>query len=271
MPEPARWKATLYRVIFEHDTRAGRAFDVGLIVAILGSVAAVMVDSIHPIQLQYREQLQAIEWGFTLLFTVEYVLRLACVPSRLAYATSFFGVIDLASILPTYLSMIIPGTQYLVVIRVLRVLRVFRILKLVEYVGEANVLLVAIRQSRRKIAIFAATVLTTTVILGAFMYLIEGPVNGFTSIPTSIYWTIVTITTVGYGDIAPVTAAGKMVATVVMLLGYAIVAVPTGILTVELSKARRPPPRTCSRCGKEDHDEDARYCSRCAEPLAAHP
>jgi voltage-gated potassium channel len=266
MTQSTGWTETLYRVIFGHDTRAGRAFDVALIVAILASVAAVAVDSIQPIRVQYRSELQAIEWGFTILFSVEYLLRMLCVRNRMKYATSFFGVIDLASILPTYLSLIIPGSQYLLVIRILRVLRVFRILKLVEYVGDADVLMVAIRESRRKIAIFIATVVTITVILGAFMYLIEGRTAGFTSIPTSIYWTIVTITTVGYGDIAPVTPLGQLVATVVMLLGYAIVAVPTGIVTVELGKVRQSGPgRVCGRCGKDRHDRDARYCNQCGE------
>jgi len=180
------WRDSLYRVIFLHDTRAGKAFDVALIVAILASVAAVMIDSVQAVRTEYRAVLQTVEWAFTILFSVEYLLRLACVERRARYATSFFGLIDLASILPTWLSLIIPGTQYLLVIRVLRVLRVFRILKLVEYVGEADVLLVAIRESRRKIAIFVATGVTTTVILGAFMYLIDGHTNGFTSIPTSI-------------------------------------------------------------------------------------
>ena len=262
------WREALYRVIFGHDTPAGKAFDVALIVAILASVAAVAVDSIQPIRAQYRSQLQAIEWGFTILFSVEYLLRMACVRNRMKYATSFFGLIDLASILPTYLSLFISGSQYLLVIRILRVLRVFRILKLVEYVGEADVLMVAIRESRRKIAIFIATVVTTTVILGAFMYLIEGGTHGFTSIPTSIYWTIVTITTVGYGDISPATPVGQLVATVVMLLGYAIVAVPTGIVTVELSKARQSgPARVCGRCGQDGHDRDARYCKQCGERI----
>lgn len=266
MSERAMWRQTLYRVIFGHDTRAGRAFDVALIIAILGSVAAVMVDSIQPIRVQYRAELQAVEWGFTILFTIEYLLRMACVDRPMKYATSFFGTIDLASILPTYLSLFIPGSQYLLVIRILRVLRVFRILKLVEYVGDADVLMVAIRESRRKIAIFIATVVTLTVVLGAFMYLIEGRTHGFTSIPTSIYWTIVTITTVGYGDIAPTTPMGQLVATVVMLLGYAIVAVPTGIVTVELAKVRQAgPARVCGRCGKDKHDADARFCNQCGE------
>jgi voltage-gated potassium channel len=267
MADRAPWRDTAYRVIFGHDTPAGRAFDVALIVAILASVAAVMVESIRSVRAEYGSLLLAIEWGFTILFTLEYALRLACVHRPLRYATSFFGLIDLASILPTYLSLIFPATHYLLVIRILRVLRVFRILKLVEYVGEADVLMVALRESRRKIAVFIATVLTMTVIMGAFMYLIEAGTPGFTSIPKSIYWTIVTITTVGYGDIAPQTALGQAVASVVMLLGYAIVAVPTGIVTVELSRVRRPEPRRCPACDAGGHDSDARFCRRCGASL----
>jgi voltage-gated potassium channel len=257
-------------VIFGHDTPAGRAFDVALIVTILASVAAVMIESLQSVRAAYGPWLRAIEWAFTILFTIEYMLRLACVERRLRYATSFFGVIDLASILPTYLSLFVPGTQYLLVIRILRVLRVFRILKLVEYVGEAEVLMIALRQSRRKISVFIATVAALTVVLGAFMYLIEGDAAGFTSIPKSIYWTIVTITTVGYGDIIPSSPLGQAIAGLIMLLGYAIIAVPTGIVTVELSRVRSAD-HTCPTCGHRAHDPDAAYCKRCGTGLPARP
>ena len=236
-----------------------------LIVAILVSVSVVIIESVESIRAEYGELLLAIEWGFTVLFTIEYGLRLACVHQPRRYATSFFGVIDLASILPTYLSLFFPATHYLLVIRILRVLRVFRILKLMEYVGEADVLMVALRESRRKVAVFIATVLATTVILGAFMYLIENATPGFDSIPSSVYWTIVTITTVGYGDIAPREPLGQALASVVMLLGYALVAVPTGIVTMELTRARRPPAvvARCTSCGVTGHDADAGFCKRC--------
>lgn len=263
-------KQRLYQVIFEHDTRAGRAFDVALIVAILASVAAVMAESMHGVRAAYGPWLRGLEWTFTVLFTVEYLLRLSCVPNRARYARSFFGVIDLASILPTYLSLVLPGSQYLIVIRVLRVLRVFRILKLAEYVGEAEVLLVAMRQSRRKISVFIATVAAMTVVLGSLMYLVESDGAGFTSIPRSIYWTIVTITTVGYGDIAPITPLGQVVASLIMLLGYAIVAVPTGIVTVELSRVRGAE-ITCPSCGRHGHDADAIHCKQCGARLKGAP
>lgn len=270
-PAPAGWPAwrtRLYVIIFGHDTPAGKAFDVALIVSILLSVVAVMLDSMNSIRQAYGPFLYGLEWFFTILFTIEYALRLASAPRPLAYARSFFGLVDLASILPTYLSLIAPGTQYFQVIRVLRVLRVYRVLKLVEYIGEADVLLVAIRNSRRKLAIFIGAVLALAVIFGAAMYLVEGRTHGFTSIPQSIYWTIVTITTVGYGDIAPATALGQALASVIMLLGYAIVAVPTGIVTVELSRGRGQPKPPCRSCGLAGHDADAAYCKRCGAPVA---
>lgn len=268
MSTRAPWRVSLHRVIFGHDTPAGKAFDVALMIAILGSVAAVMVDSMQGAREQYGPILRVVEWGFTVLFTVEYVLRLSCVESPRRYARSFFGLIDLASILPTYLSLFVPGSQYLTVIRILRVLRVFRILKLAEYVGEAEVLLVAIRDSRRKVLIFVATVATMTVVLGSTMYLIEGERAGFTSIPRSVYWTIVTITTVGYGDIAPQSPLGQALAAMIMLLGFALVAVPTGIVTAELTRARdRTPGVPCTQCGSRDHDARASFCSRCGTAL----
>ncbi len=273
MAERAPWRESVYRIIFGHETAAGRAFDVALIVAILVSVLVVVVESVPSIRATHGPLLLAVEWVFTLVFTIEYGFRLAVVRRPSRYATSFFGLIDLASILPTYLGLVFPATHYLLVIRILRVLRVFRILKLMEYVGEADVLLVALRESRRKVAVFIATVVATTVILGAFMYLIEGGTPGFTSIPTSIYWTIVTITTVGYGDIAPRTPLGQALASVVMLLGYALVAVPTGIVTMELSRARQPAREVsrCPACGSADHDPDARFCKRCGERMTREP
>ncbi len=265
------WRTTLYVVIFGHETPAGKAFDLALIVSITLSVLAVMLDSVGPIRQAYGPALYRLEWFFTILFTVEYILRLACAPRPLRYARSFFGLVDLASILPTYLSLIMPGTQYFQVIRVLRVLRVYRVLKLVEYIGEADILMVAIRNSRRKLSIFIAAVLALAVIFGAAMYLVEGRTHGFTSIPQSIYWTIVTITTVGYGDISPATPFGQALASVIMLLGYAIVAVPTGIVTVELTRGRGQAPGRCPGCGLASHDADAVFCKRCGVRVAGAP
>jgi len=262
-PEWPEWRRNLNEIIFGHETPAGKSFDVALIVSICLSVLAVMLDSVGVIRQQYGHSLYLVEWFFTLLFTVEYGLRLICAPRPAAYARSFFGIVDFASIIPTYASLVLPGSQYFQIIRVLRVLRVFRVLKLVEYIGEADVLMVAIRNSRRKLAIFIATVLVLAVILGAAMYVVEGSTHGFTSIPQSIYWTIVTITTVGYGDIAPETPVGQALASVIMLLGYAIVAVPTGIVTVELTRSRNQEAKRCQGCGLADHDADAMYCKLC--------
>ncbi len=264
------WRIKLYVIIFGHETPAGKAFDVALIFSILVSVLAVMLDSVGSIREAYGSQLFILEWCFTIIFTIEYALRLLCAPRPVRYARSFFGLVDLASILPTYVSLVLPGTQYFQIIRVLRVLRVFRVLKLAEYIGEADTLLVAIRNSRRKLSIFIATVLVMAIILGAAMYFVEGRTHGFTSIPQSIYWTIVTITTVGYGDIAPATALGQTLASVIMLLGYAIVAVPTGIVTVELT--RRPDTvRHCPTCHFAGHEPEAHYCNRCGTSLHPRP
>lgn len=261
------WRVRLYDIIFGHEAGAGRYFDVALIISIVASVIAVMLDSVASIRAEHGAALYAVEWLFTIVFTVEYALRLLCAPRPASYARSFFGLVDLASILPTYVSLVLPGSQYLQVIRVLRVLRVFRVLKLAEYIGEADSLMVAIRNSRRKLWIFIATVLVLAVIFGAAMYFVEGRTNGFNSIPASIYWTIVTITTVGYGDIAPETALGQALASMIMLLGYAIVAVPTGIVTVELTRNRDRDRLRCGGCGAAEHDADARHCKRCGTRL----
>lgn len=265
------WRAGLRRVIFGSDTPAGRAFDVLLIGAIALSTAAVLLDSVAPVRARHGALLRALEWGFTLLFSVEYVLRLACVERPGRYARSFFGVVDLLAILPTYLSLLLPGAQYLLVIRTLRILRVFRVLKLVQYVEEIETITQALRASRRKIAVFLFSVLTVVLIVGALMYLIEGPERGFTSIPIAVYWAIVTLTTVGYGDLSPGTDLGRVLAAGLMILGYGIIAVPTGIVTAELALARtrRPPStgRACPGCGVTGHDGDAVHCKRCGERL----
>jgi voltage-gated potassium channel len=259
----------LYRVIFEHDTPAGRAFDIALLVAILLSVTVVMLDSVAGVSQRYGPQLRAIEWFFTILFTVEYVLRLFSAPRPGRYAFSFFGIVDILAILPTYVSLFFPPGRFLLSIRILRMLRVFRVLKLVQFLGEASVLGRALKASRHKIGVFLLTVLSIVVIVGSLMYVIEGPRSGFTSIPLGIYWAIVTLTTVGYGDIAPQTALGQALAALLMVTGYGIIAVPTGIVTVELGRAANPESArpVCPVCHRGGHTSDARYCKHCGAEL----
>ncbi len=264
------WRQRVFEVIFKVDTPEGRLFDVVLIAAILLSVAAVMLDSVERYHARFGELLLFTEWLFTALFTVEYLLRLLCVRSPWRYARSFFGIVDLLSILPSYLSALLPGANYLLVIRVLRILRVFRVLKLLRYLGEANYLLEALRSSRRKIIVFLLTVVTLAVVFGSVMYLVEGPENGFSSIPRSVYWAIVTLTTVGYGDISPRSNLGQLIAALVMILGYAIIAVPTGIYAAELTQMMSRPQRpgvVCEACGERRHEADAAYCRRCGSSL----
>ena len=268
-PGRAAWRDSLAHVIDSTTTRAGRLFDLVLIAAILLSVLAVMLDSVRPYQIRFGTALRQLEWTLTVLFTVEYVLRLIAAQHARVYARSFFGLVDLFSILPTYIALLVPGAQYLLILRVLRLLRIFRILKLARYLSEASVLSTALRASAAKITVFLAVVVTMVVVIGTLMYVIEGPKYGFTSIPTSIYWAIVTLTTVGYGDITPKTPVGKGLASLAMILGYGIIAVPTGIVTVGLAQAQagRTSGSTCSRCGLERHESDARYCRRCGQPL----
>ena len=262
-------KDTVRIIIFEADTRAGKAFDVGLIVCILISVIAVMLDSVVAIHARYTDWLYRVEWFFTILFTIEYALRLWCIENTARYARSFFGIVDLLGIIPTYLSLLFAGTQYLLVIRVLRVLRVFRVLRMVRFVGEAELLTQALHASRRKIIVFISSVAALVVVFGSLMYLIEGEANGFTSIPRSIYWAVITMTTVGYGDITPQTPLGQAFASLVMIMGYGIIAVPTGIVTLELSEAARRASntRTCPVCAEEGHVPEAVYCYRCGGHL----
>lgn len=264
------WRARLHQIIYEADTPAGRLFDAVLIGSILLSVLCVMLDSVEWIADEYGGPLYVAEWFFTILFTIEYVLRLICVARPLKYATSFFGIIDLLAIIPTYIDLLIPGGRYLLVVRVLRVLRIFRTFKLFEYLDEGMYIVRALRASRKKISIFLATVLTAVVVLGSLMYLVENGENGFTSIPSSIYWAIVTLTTVGYGDIAPKTMLGMGIASVIMILGYGIIAVPTGIVTVEMAQqaaSSRKSTQVCPSCAAEDHDTDAVYCKSCGVRL----
>ncbi|ARN75461.1 ion transporter [Oceanicoccus sagamiensis] len=259
----------LYRIIFGTDTPAGKRFDLILIVAILLSVTAVILDSIEAWQLRYAMHLFYIEWFFTLLFTLEFIARIYCSPNPKAYITSFYGIVDLLAILPTYISLFVPSASLLLVIRLLRVMRIFRVLKLLQYSGEANALLRSLLMARRKIFIFLFFVLILVTIFGSLMYIIEGPIYGFTSIPRSIYWAIVTVTTVGYGDITPHTIFGQAIAALAMLTGYAIIAVPTGIISAELiSEMQRE--RTvirCSNCERFGHEADAEYCRFCGTEL----
>ncbi|MEM7249117.1 MAG: ion transporter [Acidobacteriota bacterium] len=268
-PNKTAWRHRLHEVIFEADTPLGKTFDVALLVAILMSVGAVVLESVASIRAEWGRELRLLEWGFTLLFSFEYLLRLVSVRRPLRYAFSFFGIVDLLAILPTYLSLLFTGAQSLLVIRALRLLRVFRVLKLAQYLGEAHSLHLALRASARKILVFLSVVLTLVLIVGSLMYLIEGEEHGFTSIPQSIYWAIVTMTTVGYGDIAPETVAGKLLASLVMILGYGIIAVPTGIVTVELSRGRddRISTQACPSYSCEGHRDGARHCFDCGAAL----
>jgi voltage-gated potassium channel len=265
----SRWRSALHRIIFEADTPAGKAFDVVLIWSVVLSVTTVVLESVSSIRGSYSDVLHALEWCFTILFTIEYVLRLWCVQRPLAYATSFFGLVDLLAVIPTYVTVLVPGSQYLLSIRILRLLRIFRIFKLTEYLSEASIIRAALLASRRKISVFLFAMMTVVVIIGSAMYTIEGEEHGFSDIPTSIYWAIVTMTTVGYGDISPQTPLGKALASIVMIIGYGLLAVPTGIVTVELSQASRRGInlRACPACGGEGHDLDAAHCKYCGVGL----
>ncbi|MBL7115952.1 MAG: ion transporter [Kiritimatiellae bacterium] len=260
------------RIIFEADTPAGKLYDLILIATVALSVLVVMLDSVRPVGDKLGALFYAVEWGFTILFTVDYVTRMWCVNRRLGYAFSFFGLVDLLGVLPTYLSLIIPGSHYLVAIRFLRVMRIFHVLKLSSYQSEVQLFSSALKASRRRIAVFLFAVLTLVVVLGALMYVVEGPKNGFTSIPRSIYWAVVTLTTVGYGDISPKTALGQTIAAMVMIIGYSIIVVPTGIVSSALtvagmSKESRDKSVACTHCGADGHDADARFCRQCGVAL----
>ncbi len=271
----SRFRQRLYLVIFESDTPAGKLFDLVLIVAIAMSVLVVMLDSVRSFREEYSSFFNWAEWFFTLLFTVEYVLRLYCVDRPWRYARSFFGIIDLLAVLPTYFSFFMPETMYIMVIRVLRILRIFRIMKLGAYLGEADILMRSLAASRKKIEVFLFAVMMLVIIFGSIMYLVEGEENGFTSIPRSVYWAIVTLTTVGYGDIAPQTAAGQAIAAIIMVCGYGIIAVPTGIVSAEMVRSgrqggghgREATGIKCKGCGLAGHGADARYCRVCGKRL----
>ena len=264
-----RLRGDIYRIIFESDTAAGKGFDILLILAIVASVVAVMLDSMAAVRTAIGTSLSAAEWVFTVLFSIEYGLRIFAAPRRLRYARSFFGVIDLLALAPTYLSILLPGGQYLLVVRVLRVLRVFRVLKLAKYVAEADLIVAALKASGRKIAVFLFAVLSIVVVVGSLIYLIEGDASGFSSIPRSVYWAIVTLTTVGYGDLSPQTALGQTLAALIMILGYGLIAVPTGLVSMEISLAlSRHQKRVCPNCGTAESDPDAKFCRRCSASLS---
>ncbi len=273
-----RERLKLRRIIFEADTPEGKMFDLALLFTILFSVLIVMLDSIPAVKASIGGFLKAIEWTVTALFTLEYLLRIWTIGRPIKYITSFYGIVDLVALLPTYLSLILVGSQYLIIIRIIRMLRIFRILKLGRFLAASNVLVIAMKESRHKIIVFLEVILTIVVIVGAFMYLIEGPERGFTSIPVSIYWAIVTITTVGYGDISPATPLGQIIASVIMIIGYAIIAVPTGIITMEMSKAQQLQKKQndaamiyCWSCGEHNHEPGASYCKKCGVKLTRKP
>ncbi len=264
------WRSRLSEIIFGTDTPAGKAFDVLLIWSILFSIVIVILESVHSIRNVYGGILYGIEWFFTIMFTIEYVLRLISVKRPLGYASSFFGLVDLLAILPTYLSILVPGSQSLLAIRTLRLLRVFRVFKLTHYTREARIIMSALRASGRKIGVFISAVLAIAVIIGSVMYVVEGEKNGFVDIPTSIYWAIVTLTTVGYGDLSPQTPLGKALASFLMIMGYGIIAVPTGIVTVELSQTTQNEAsvRECPGCNIRSHAADAEFCRCCGAKLS---
>jgi voltage-gated potassium channel len=268
------WRQRLYIIIFHTDTPAGQRFDRWLLLTILASLVVVMFDSVDRHHQRFGDLFKALEWGFTALFAIEYALRLYCSPKPLRYAFSFYGLIDLLAVLPALLALLFADAQYLLIIRVIRMLRIFRVLKLAPYLSQANFLLVALRGSRQKIIVFLLSVTTLVIVYGTIMYVLEGPKNGFTSIPISIYWAVVTLTTVGFGDITPKTALGQAMATLVMITGYSIIAVPTGIFTAELANAMRADGQLehdCPHCHKDRHDPAAAFCNRCGSPLFSRP
>ena len=264
------WRLALYTVIFESDTRAGRLFDIWLVLIILASVGVVVLDSLPGQSARLESVFVGLEWFFTALFTVEYLARLACVRHPLRYAFSFYGVIDLLALLPTYLALLMPEIHALIDVRVLRLLRVFRIFKLTAYITEYTAMGQALRASRRKILVFISAVLMIVLVMGTIMYVVEGPANGYTSIPTAVYWAITTMTTVGFGDITPKTELGRFIASIMMLLGWGTLAVPTGIVTAEMTARRlggQPVTRTCPECLAEGHASEAHYCLHCGAAL----
>lgn len=264
------WRTRLHNTIYESNTTAGKAFDIVLLMLIIGSIIVVMLDSVESYHKEYGRLFVIMEWTFTILFTMEYILRLISIQKPWLYVISFLGLVDLLAIIPSYLSIFFVGAQSLLVLRALRLLRVFRIFKLTHFLTEMEFLKIALAGSLKKISIFMLVVLSLVIILGSVMYLVEKGENGFDSIPESIYWAIVTITTVGYGDISPVTPWGKFIASIMMFIGYGIIAVPTGIVTTEMAlavRSKKEKHETCPGCGKEGHDKDAVFCKYCSTML----
>jgi voltage-gated potassium channel len=269
--EQTALQARLYNIVFGTDTPAGKWFDILLIYVILISVGVIIVDSMAGMHQKYGDLLKAIEWGFTGLFTLEYALRIWIAKNRRAYLFSVYGIIDLLAILPSYIAILIPQTAPLLIVRLLRVLRVFRVLRLLVYLDEANRVAGALRQSARQVFVFFSMIITVMVVFGCVIYVLEGPENGFDNIPVSVYWAIVTITTVGYGDVVPVTPLGRAISALAMLIGYAIIAVPTGIFTANMLNEQRKPairaPLNCPQCARAGHEVDSRYCRFCGSSL----
>lgn len=265
----SQWRARWFYIIFGHDDGAGRWFDLVLMVAILASILVAVLDTVDDLHARLGRLFDVLEWLFTVAFTVEYVARLLVVEEPRRYALSFFGLVDLVAVLPTYVTLLATGGQHLMLVRALRLLRIFRVLKMTRYVGEADMLWATLLRARPKIFVFFSTILTLVLIFGSLMYLIEGPENGFTNIPVSMYWAVVTMTTVGFGDITPHTTLGRIVTSAIMLLGYSIIAVPTGIFAAELATGMRQTKesRACAHCQLKGHQPDARYCRGCGEPL----
>lgn len=268
MKKLSPWRERLYDVIFNADTFWGKTFDIVLLIFIFSSVITICLESVESIYSEHKSILYGLEWFFTFAFTIEYVARIISVRRPIRYIFSFFGVIDLISILPTYVSLFIPGAQTFLIVRIFRLLRIFRVFKLARFIGEASVLKDALIASRPKIIIFLGAVISIIVVAGAMMFIIEGPENGFTSIPASIYWAIVTLTTVGYGDIVPVTTLGRFVASVIVIMGYGVIAVPTGIVSSELTAQKNKDPlRACTKCSTLGHEPDAQFCRQCGASL----
>lgn len=265
------WRKKLHEVIYEADTPAGKLFDVVLLVVILLSVILVMLESVRPIYSEYFEWFYRAEWVITIIFTIEYILRIVSIKNPKKYIFSFYGIVDFVSTIPTYLTLVLGGYNVLIAVRALRLLRVFRVLKITRYVGASDKLAVALKHSRPKIIIFVFSVLVITVIAGTVMYLVEGEASGFDNIPLSIYWCIVTLTTVGFGDIAPITPLGRFIASFIMITGYGIIAVPTGIVSAEYSKAgEKPVPvntQVCPHCNETKHLDKAEFCHNCGNKL----
>ncbi|GGK15653.1 ion transporter [Yeosuana aromativorans] len=277
-PDKRNWKARLHEIIYEADTPAGKLFDIILLIAILASIVLVMLESVKTIDSKYHDILNIGEWIITILFSVEYIARIVTVKKPIKYITSFYGVIDLLSTIPKYVSILFAGSHALVALRALRLLRIFRILKLARYLGASNNLVSALKASRAKIFVFLFAVLIMSIIFGTIMYMVEGEENGFTNIPKSVYWCIVTLTTVGFGDIAPQTPLGQLIATFIMILGYGIIAVPTGIVSAEYTHQSKPKPvsendlvnlntQACPSCSSEKHKDNAQFCYNCGHKL----